>query len=227
MLAGVKNRMLMTRYSVKSDGTIKLDPLVSFTTMINPADVKHVTGITYDKQKTLGEANGAPKFSAVADEKLSFSLVLDSTGVVPGLSPVPVPVKLQIKLLSKVVYDYVGTLHETPYTRLLWGTLIFYGRLESMSTSYTLFKPSGEPLRAKVDLSFIGATTRKASGLMANRSSPDLTHRVTVREGDTLPLLCERIYGDPGWYLDVAAFNGLNDFRRLAPGRQLSFPPLA
>ena len=135
-------------------------------------------------------------------------------------------VKSQVAQLTKVVYRYVGEKHEPPHVRLLWGSLIFFGRLESMSTQYTLFKPSGEPLRAKVDLSFVGAMSKKEGELVSNRSSPDLSHRVLVREGDTLPLLCDRIYGDPGYYIDVARFNSLTDFRRLEPGRELRFPPL-
>lgn len=225
---GQKTRLLMTRYSVNSDGTIALEPAVSFTVMINPADFKHSCGIAYDKQKAQGEAAADPKFSAVDDEKVSFAIVLDGTGVVPPSTPGEArkDVKTCLADLNKVVYQYVGSKHEPPHVRLLWGTLIFFGRLESMSVNYTLFKPSGDPLRAKVDLSFVGAMSKKEAELVSNRSSPDLSHRVLVREGDTLPLLCDRIYGDSGYYLDVAAFNRLADFRRLRPGTQLHFPPL-
>jgi len=225
---GQKTRLLMTRYSVASDGTISLEPSVSFTAMINPADFKHSYGISYDKQKTQGEAAADPKFSAVDDEKVNFSLVLDGTGAVPPPTPgaTAQSVKDQLAALNKVVYQYVGPKHEPPHVRLLWGTLIFFGRLESMSAHYTLFKPSGDPLRAKVDLAFVGAMSKKEAELVSNRSSPDLSHRVLVRDGDTLPLLCNRIYGDPGYYLDVAAFNRLADFRNLRPGTQLHFPPL-
>lgn len=221
-----KTRLTMTRYSLSADGTIQLEPGVRFEAMINPAEIKHSTGISYDNTKTLGEASASPKFNAVDDDKLNFSLVLDGTGVVPGATGTPVSVAAHLAQLNKVVYQYVGTKHEPPHVRLIWGSLIFFGRLTSMSTQYTLFKPSGDPLRAKVDLGFVGAMSKKESELVSNRSSPDLSHRVQVREGDTLPLLCHRIYGDPGYYLDVAAFNGLADFRRLVPGRELHFPPL-
>ena len=224
--SGEKTKLLMTRFKVSADGTITLEPGVRFEAMINPADFKHTAGISYDKQKTLGEAAATPKFSAMNEEKVSFALVLDSTGVGPGSGRNPTPVKDHLASLSKVVYNYVGTQHEPPHVRLLWGSLIFFGRLESMSTQYTLFKPSGEPLRAKVDLSFVGAMSKKESELVSNRSSPDLTHSVVVRQGDTLPLLCHRIYGDAGYYIDVAAFNKLPDFRLLSPGTQLHFPPL-
>jgi LysM repeat protein len=62
--------------------------------------------------------------------------------------------------------------------------------------------------------------------LRANRSSPDLSHKVMVKAGDTLPLLCYRIYRDSSWYRDVARINNLDDFRDLKPGTRLVFPPL-
>jgi nucleoid-associated protein YgaU len=58
------------------------------------------------------------------------------------------------------------------------------------------------------------------------KSSPDLSHLVTVKAGDTLPLLCCNIYGSSVYYLEVARVNGLAHFRDLAPGMQLLFPPL-
>ena len=60
--------------------------------------------------------------------------------------------------------------------------------------------------------------------MRANKSSPDLSHVVTVKAGDTLPLLCYDIYGSSNPYIKVAAVNGLTDFRDLQPGQQLMFP---
>ena len=48
----------------------------------------------------------------------------------------------------------------------------------------------------------------------------------TVKAGDTLPLMCYRIYGDPKYYLDVAEVNHLGNFRVLIPGSALVFPPI-
>ena len=48
-----------------------------------------------------------------------------------------------------------------------------------------------------------------------------------VRSGDTLPLLTKQVYGSADRYLEVARVNGLDDFRRLTPGQELRFPPLA
>jgi nucleoid-associated protein YgaU len=47
-----------------------------------------------------------------------------------------------------------------------------------------------------------------------------------VKAGDTLPLMCYMIYGDPKYYLAVAAANNLSNFRSLLPGTDIVFPPL-
>lgn len=217
----------MTRYKVDDKGVKTSDPTIDFTVQINPADVKHDRSISYSTTKTLGESHRNFKFNTVGVEKVSFSLVLDGTGAVPMALADRMDVKTQLEKLTQVVYEYVGKQHQPGYVRLLWGTLIFYGRMESMSTQYTLFKPSGDPLRAKVVLSFVEAMSKAEPLLLSNLSSPDLTHLIEVRDGDTLPLLCKSIYGDPGYYLDIARFNNLTDFRNLKPGTKLSFPPLS
>ncbi len=225
---GQKTQLKLTRYSVNKDGTTTFDENVEFIAMLNPAEFKHSFGIAYDKKKKQGQAAANPKFAAVDTERVNFSLLLDGTGVVPGNAPnrPPKEVKQMVLDLNKVVYQYVGDKHEPGHVRVLWGSLIFFGRMETMSAQYTLFKPNGWPLRARIELSFVGAMSKKEEELVSNRSSPDLSHRIVVREGDTLPLLCHRVYGDPGYYVEIARFNRLVDFRRLVPGTKLHFPPL-
>jgi nucleoid-associated protein YgaU len=196
--------------------------------MINPASYSHEREINYSKETHLGALGQKTEFSSMEAETVSFDeIVIDGTGVVRSSPDGAVPdVKAQLKQLTAVVYKYQGNEHEPPWVKLLWGSLIFVGRLTSMSVSYTLFKPSGEALRAKVKLSFRGAMTPQEEALRANQSSPDLSHRVAVRAGDTLPLLCYRIYRDSSYYVEIARINQLTDFRRLTPGTQLIFPPL-
>jgi hypothetical protein len=135
-------------------------------------------------------------------------------------------VKQQIEALRNTVYTYVGEKHEAPVVQVVWGSLIFYGRAEGMKFDYTLFMPNGEPLRAKITLNFVEYTSAAEIAKESQPRSPDLTHLVTVRAGDTLPLLCEQIYRDPAYYLEVARINGLTAFRQLEPGLTLRFPPL-
>ena len=59
-----------------------------------------------------------------------------------------------------------------------------------------------------------------------NNSSPDLSHFRTVKDGDTLPLMCEKIYGHQKHYIEVARYNKMVNFRRIKAGQQIEFPPL-
>lgn len=225
MSDGRKTQLTINRVKVSPDGSMTVDRLKSFTAMLNPSDVRHERAIRYNTRMTLGQVGSETRFSGVMPDTVDFTLMLDGTGAVPTDSD-PGEVSDQVKALNNVVYTYDGNEHQPDHVRVLWGTLILYGRMEKMSVQYTLFKPSGDPLRAKVILSFKGFMSSKEAELLANRSSPDLTHLVEVREGDTLPLLCTRIYGDPGYVVDVARFNRLDTFRRLEPGARLQFPPL-
>jgi len=226
---GLKKKLSVAPCTIDSAGNISVDASKEkFEVMLNPSAYSHSLSLHYNKKKTLGQTGSESKFNAVEPEKVSFDIVIDGTGVVnlpiPGLgSP---DVKTQVQQLQEIVYKYDGTKHEPNHVRLLWGSLIFFGRMESMSLDYTLFKPSGEPLRAKVKLSFVGAMSKEEESLKANRSSPDLTHVVEVKAGDTLPLLCYRIYKDSAYYLEIARVNRLVNFRNLKPGTKLHFPPL-
>ena len=53
-----------------------------------------------------------------------------------------------------------------------------------------------------------------------------MSHLIEIKEGDNLPLMCEDIYGDSSFYLQVAAANEIVDFRNLVPGQQILFPRL-
>ncbi len=96
-----------------------------------------------------------------------------------------------------------------------------------MDITYKLFTSQGLPLRALVKTTFIGSIEDDKRLAKENAQSPDLTHIRTIKEGDTLPLLCKEMYGDIKYYVEVANFNGLNDFRNLKTGDKIKFPPLA
>lgn len=238
---GLKQLLTITACTLDTSGNLNPQAAKKFEVMMNPSGFSHAHSISYSesasdssskcntkKKKPLGQPAVEPKFYTFGPEKVSFDLVIDGTGVVnlpiPGIgSP---PVKDQIKQLKEIAYAYEGKEHEPNIVQLLWGPFTFYGRLESMSLDYTLFKPSGEPLRAKVKLSFVNFMSKAEQALRANKSSPDLTHIVEVKAGETLPLLCHRIYKDSSYYVDVAKANNIVNFRDIQPGTKLHFPPL-
>jgi len=223
---GQKSLLKISGCTVSTSGSISVDasrPV--FTALINPSGYGHDFTIKYAKNSTLGQSGSEAKFHASQPEKLSLKeLVLDGTGAVPGTT---MTVKQQVESLRDAVYTYVGMKHEAPIVQVVWGSLIFYGRVENLKFDYTLFKPNGEPLRAKISLTFVEYISPAEIVKEEGKKSPDLTHLVQVRAGDTLPLLCDRIYRDSRYYMDVARINGLSSFRHLTPGMTLRFPPLA
>ena len=224
--SGKLDKLEISTCSVDSSGNIKVDKNNSFTFMLNPSEYDHSYAIGYSRKEAIGQSGSDTKFSGVKPEKLKFSSLIDCSGAVPGTDADASDVKTQIKALKDIVYKYDGDKHEPSHVRVLWGSQIFFGRLEAMSVDNTMFKPSGEPLRAKVQLTFIGFMSKEEEALRANRSSPDMSHLIEVKSGDSLPLLCHRIYNDSSYYLEVARVNNMTDFRDIKPGSKLLFPPL-
>ncbi len=207
--------------SLDTDGTAKADG-DTFEAMINPESYKRDHVINYNQDKALGKLAPELKFSNYNGEKVSFDFIIDGTGAVNSQGDVD----KDVKALKDVAYTYDGSIHQPKPVKLQWGTFVFYGRLTSLTVNYTLFKPDGTPLRAKISLAVLEYVGRKEESNLASRSSPDLSHTRVIKDGDTLPLLCHEIYRDSSLYLYIARENNLSDFRNPPPGTRLHFPPV-
>lgn len=223
---GSKKNLKISHCEVDTKGNITKCETPSFEAMLNPSSYNHSYSIGYNKTKTQGQAGQDVKFSGINPEKVKFDILIDGTGVVDVPSSLSSDVKTQVKTLTDIVYKYNGESHQPDPVKVLWGSLVFFGRLESMSVEYTLFKPNGEPLRAKVNLEFSGFMSHEEEVKRANKSSPDMSHLIEVMAGDTLPLLCYRVYKDSTYYPEVAKINNITNFRDIKPGSLLHFPPL-
>ncbi|MTI22456.1 LysM peptidoglycan-binding domain-containing protein [Fulvivirga sp. RKSG066] len=191
--------------------------------MINPSSIAHSHSINYNADQapdTIGPEN---KFKNVGPESVSFELVFDGTGATGEVRDV----HEEIEKLKEATYYYIGEEHQTPFVQLSWGTsFTFYGRLTSLEVTHTMFSPDGTSIRAKAKVAFENSMDPETQAKKTNKSSPDLSHVVTVKMGDNLPMLCEKIYGDSSYYLQVARVNNLVNFRNLEPGAELMFPPV-
>nr|WP_303733068.1 hypothetical protein [Fibrobacter succinogenes] len=196
----------------------------SFSVMVNPQDYSIKDAIKYSDYNEPR----SKKFDRYEASVLTIpKIFLDTTGSIPVEKwPFNGSIDEMIKKLKSIVYDYNGKNHEPSVVDILWGDLKVQGRLLSMETKFALFDKDGHPIRAEVNLSFALFKTFKDLEAESNKSSPDLTHVIEVRAGDTLPNLCNKVYNDPSYYMQVARVNNLSDFCRLVPGTRLVFPPL-
>jgi hypothetical protein len=121
---------------------------------------------------------------------------------------------------------YVGDIHEPKHFQVLWGSLLFKGRCTGLNINFKLFNPDGKPIRAICKVTFNGSVEDNLRTAEERRESPDLTHYRMLKSGDTLPMMCYKIYGSSAYYLQVAQVNKLPSFRDLAPGTEIFFPPI-
>jgi nucleoid-associated protein YgaU len=96
----------------------------------------------------------------------------------------------------------------------------------SVQRRFTLFNPSGKPLRAIVSLSLKHYATVAEQIAAINYQSADHTRIHVVAEGETLPLIAHDAYSDARKWRVIAEHNNLSDVRALQPGERLELPPL-
>ena len=115
-----------------------------------------ITGYT---DATFQEMAGKPFIFAINPESytlsdtLKFELVLDCTGSVEDSQA---DLGKVIAALKSVMYCYNGSCHAPNFVMIEWGDVFtFKGTIQSFDISYTLFRPDGTPLRARIGLSYI------------------------------------------------------------------------
>ncbi len=209
----------------ESGGVAEADD--SFEALINPETYTLAYKLKFSQNgQGQGTSGTQLKYEYTAPAELTFEFLFDNTGIIDG-SPRE-SIADDLKKFKALLVDYKGDAHEPRHFKLVWGeNSIFKGRVTSVEITYKLFRADGTPTRATAKVSFKASIEEEKRAARENRQSPDLTHARLVKLGDTLPLLCYEIYGDPRYYLQVAARNGLNDFRKLTPGTTLRFPPIA
>lgn len=115
-----------------------------------------------------------------------------------------------------------------PVCRVSWGNnavsldFPFTGVITSLSQNFTLFRPTGEPVRATLSVSFLEFLDPEVD---QHLTDPELTTYV-VRRGDSLPNIAAQMYGDATLWRVIAQANAIVDPRRLATGATLTIPKL-
>lgn len=220
-------KLKITAYKKRSRA--KADEVGSFEAMFNPTSFKQKHEIEYTKGQAQNSTGKEVKYTRSKPSSLDLTLVLDGTGVdqIGLLKLVPQKsVYDRVKEFIKLTHTMDGSTHQPNFLVVEWGDLIFSCRLSSVEVNYTSFDRDGTALRAELTVKLYADVEDVKRLKKERKGSPDLTHSRVVRNGDTLPLLTEEIYGSAAHYLLVAEFNRLDDFRNLTPGQEIFFPPL-
>jgi hypothetical protein len=118
------------------------------------------------------------------------------------------------------------TTHVPPVVEVHWGTLHFTGVVTRANQKFTMFLPSGVPVRATVQTTFQEYINADLEDTRIRRETADYSKRHLVRQGETLASIAFLHYDDPGAWRPIAASNGIDDPRQLVVGMLLNVPRL-
>lgn len=159
------------------------------------------------------------QFVRGSGEKLTTELLVDTSDTLEDVRE---------KYVNKIrgLMNIQSELHAPPVVKLIWDKDIFRGVLESLNTTYTLFRPDGVPLRAKLAISLKEYRTVEEQVKERPKNSPDVEKSYTVVRGDSLTGIAFKLYRDASLWREIAKANQIRDPRRLQPGTALSIPKL-
>ncbi len=208
------------------------------TALFNPSELSISQGVNWKTHGggTLTERTAIEQqFRSVSPRTTSVELFFDSYedhdgsglfGFLPNLNPFPSPDATDVRRYTDELARLaavVPELHRPPLCKLSWGAFddIFTGVLTNVSGNYTMFMPSGMPVRATVSCDF---TEHQVQSF--ELFSPDVDKRHVVAPGDTLHGIAARVYDDPTKWRILAEANGITRPRDLTPGTTVVVPKL-
>ncbi|MGH3797779.1 MAG: peptidase M23 [Pseudonocardiaceae bacterium] len=191
----------------------------------NPKELTLTKAANWNQQAAKGaKKSGVPEFLGAAPAKLSVEMFLDATKKMDNSV-----VKAVEKLFSCCVPTDATRQKQKaspPWVRFQWGAVIgFPAHITTVTAKYTLFTPGGTPVRAvcTVQLEEMGGEAggqNPTSGALAARAVR------TIVDGDSLPSVAYREYGDATRWRALAEANDIDDPMRLRAGRPLLVPAL-
>lgn len=198
------------------------DEVDVFEAYVNPAEYTRSYEAEYSNPQGTGTTGQQQQFQRIKPGDLQLSFFLDGTGA----NGRPLDVQAKVDAFMAVT-GFNGAIHEPNHLIVAWGRIeVRRCVLKSASIAYKLFRPDGTPLRAVISATFSESVDEATRVAREQRESPDLTHVRVLAAGQTLPMLCQAIYGDVTRAPAVARANGLDGFRAVPAGTRLRFPPL-
>lgn len=195
-----------------------------FEVQFNPTEYTLAKGAQIAEIAIPGIDSPIQQFVRGQTEKLTLELFFDSTE--GGMGDAATDVRERTRSIYQLVKMQPRT-HAPPRIRFTWGQgLSFKAIVESVQQKFTLFSPTGTPLRARVSTTFREYKTLEEQLAELNLQSADHTRTRVVARGDTIDNIAAEAYGDPALWRFVAAHNRLSRPRTLVPGSVLALPPL-
>jgi hypothetical protein len=196
----------------------------TLTAQYNPSEVTISKAAQLAEIAIPGIDSPIIQFIRGQTQKLSFKLTFSTAEM--GMGDKAQDVRQLTDPFYRLVKIQPKT-HAAPRVRVSWGKgLTMQAIAESVDQEFTLFSPSGLPLRATLTISFREYKTLDEQLRELNLQSADQTKRRAVRRGDTLARIAWEELGDPTLWRFIADKNPDVDPIDPVPGAVLDVPAL-
>jgi hypothetical protein len=217
--------MALERLTIESDD---LKGEKKFNVLYNPERYTLNKGVQIAEIAIPGLDSPVLQFVRGQNEKITMELFFDTTD--SGMIGDVKDVRTETGKIYQLVKIQPET-HAPPRCKLTWGGQLFsFGGpisrcvVESIAEEFTLFSPSGIPLRAKLNVTFREYKTVEDSLKNGPKHSADRTKMRDVKRGQTLSHIAWLEYDDPDEWRRIAEANAIDNPRQLTPGRRLLIP---
>ncbi len=194
----------------------------------NPDTISFTKSAQWRKKRTqAGEDGPVQQFEGTDPIELALDLLIDDTE--KAGTEVTDAVNLLASWTNPTEKSLKKKAPAAPELVFSWGQFKigqagdFSCHLKSVGVNYTMFRPNGVPVRAKVKVEL---TSTKKIAWRQNPTSGGIRpqRRHVLQRGDRLGVIASREYGDAGYWRQIADFNGLDDPFNLPIGHHILLP---
>lgn len=198
------------------------DDQTAFPVLFNPAEYNISRSVNYAKLDIPGTDSPIMQFISGGEASLNLTLHFDTQN--DYISKTSDDVRDYIQpIMSALWID--GKLHAPPEAAFSWGGCFFKGIITDAKQSFTMFLPSGIPVRARLELTFKSNENTVGARKKSPLESPNRTKARRAEKGAQLWRIANAEYGHPKYWRVIADFNKIYNPRKLPEGRLLQLPP--
>lgn len=111
-----------------------------------------------------------------------------------------------------------------PRCTFSWWKFSFTGVIEKITQTFTMFLPSGLPVRATLQVTFAEALSDKEQEAIKENFTEELMKQYKIKENEDLTDVAYNEYNDPTRWREIADANNINNPRKVQGGTVLNIP---
>jgi LysM repeat protein len=213
---------------------LQIDQGATIDCLFNPTEFTVTKTNTWTYKEIKGNSFPPPQYGGGAPRELSVNLLFDSSLLPPKASVMSICDDL-FKMMEVPGGQHAAGAESAPaFLTFSWGKYQgFKAACTSLTVAYQLFNQNGEPIRADVKMTLKQTEPAStASAPTANATTNPSTHSAglqgihTVQDGDSLPSIAYKAYGDATRWRSIAEANGVDNPFHLRRGTPLTLPRL-